>query len=317
MSKTKFFFITDVHGSDRVFRKFVNAGKFYKANVLILGGDITGKMIVPFIKQNDGSYRCKYSGQSMIMKSSEEIEKNRKDIRDSGFYPYLTDEKEFDELDSSPESVKQLFTKLMVQSVKDWLSLAEERLKGTGIKVFISPGNDDVLEIDNALDSSSFVINPEGKVVYIDDEHEMITLGYTNHTPWHSPREVDEDVLQSKIESMANQVKQMEKCIFNIHVPPIETSIDQARKLDANLKPMTSAGQMLMTSAGSVATRNGIEKYQPLLGVHGHIHESKGMVRIGRTLCFNPGSEYTEGVMRGLLCDVEGAKIKSYLLTSG
>ncbi len=317
MPKTRFFFITDVHGSDRVFRKFVNAGKFYKANVLILGGDITGKMIVPFIKQNDGSFKCQYSGQSISMKSNEEVEKIRRDIRDSGFYPYVTDEKEFNELDSSPESVKQLFTKLMVQSVKDWMSLAEDRLKGTGIKVFISPGNDDVLEIDRALDSSSYVINPEGKVVYIDDEHEMITLGYTNHTPWHSPREVDEDVLQSKIESMANQVKQMEKCIFNIHVPPIETVLDQAPKLDANLKPMTSAGQMLMTSAGSVATRNTIEKYQPLLGVHGHIHESKGMVRIGRTLCFNPGSEYTEGIMRGFLCDVEGVKVKSYLMTSG
>ncbi len=317
MVKTRFFFITDIHGSNLCFRKFLNSGKFYKASVLILGGDITGKMIVPVLSQSDGSYRCTYGGNSFQMKTREELDTVVKNISDSGFYPYMTEQKEFDELSQKPELVKELFSKLMVERVGDWMKLAEERLKGTGISCYISPGNDDVFEIDAALDASSYVINPEGRAVDIDGQHEMITLGYVNHTPWNSPREVDDDVLQSKIEAMAGKVKNMETALFNIHIPPIDTVLDQAPRLDKDFKPMTSAGQLLMVSAGSIATRRAIEKYQPLAGIHGHIHEAKGIVKIGKTVCFNPGSEYGEGIMRGLLVDLDSAKVKFYLLTSG
>jgi uncharacterized protein len=161
------------------------------------------------------------------------------------------------------------------------------------------------------------VINPEEKVVVVDGEHEMITLGYANHTPWNSPREVDEDVLQQKIDRMAVQVKDMRKTLFNLHVPPINTVIDQAPKLDANLKPVISGGSIVMISAGSTAVRSSIEKHQPLAGIHGHIHESRGVVKVGRTTCFNPGSEYNSGILKGLLLDIEKDQIKSYMLTSG
>jgi Icc-related predicted phosphoesterase len=317
MVRTRFFFVTDVHGSDRCFRKFLNAAKFYNANILILGGDITGKLIVPLVKQPDGSYDCNFAGNESHLKSQREVDEMLKTIHDSGFYPYLTEPKEMEELNSKPELVKQLFAKLMVEGIESWMKLAEERLKNSGVKCYISPGNDDILDIDKALNSSTYVINPEEKVVDINGEHEMITLGTVNHTPWHSPREVDEDVLLEKIESMAKNVKDMKKAIFNIHVPPIDTPIDQAPKLDETLKPVVSGGTVQMTSAGSTATRQSIEKYQPLIGIHGHIHESRGMVKVGKTLCFNPGSEYGSGILRGLLCDVEKDSIKSYLLTSG
>ena len=317
MGRTKFFFVTDVHGSDRAFRKFINAGKFYNVNVLILGGDITGKMIVLIVKQNDGTYKCRYGSNSLTMTSREEVDKASKNIRDAGYYPYLTEQKEFEELNADPELVKDLFTRVMVEGVSSWMRLAEERLRGTGIKCYISPGNDDAFEIDSVLDSSSYVINPEEKVVDIDGAHEMISLGYTNHTPWHSPREVDEDVLQGKIEAMADKLQRPETAIFNIHVPPIGTPIDEAPKIDENMKIVTSGGGIVMIPAGSVATRKAIEKYQPLVGIHGHIHEAMGTVEIGRTVCFNPGSEYGQGILHGLLCEVEGSKIKSYLMTSG
>ncbi len=142
-------------------------------------------------------------------------------------------------------------------------------------------------------------------------------LGYTNHTPWNSPKEVDEEVLELKIEAMASKLNNPANAIWNIHVPPINTPIDQAPKLDATLKPVFSGGHMTMISAGSAATRKTIEKYQPLIGIHGHIHESKGVVKIGRTMCFNPGSEYGAGILRGLICDLDDGKVKSYLLTSG
>jgi len=317
VAKTTIYFVTDVHGSDRCFRKFLNAGKFYQAQVLILGGDITGKMIIPIVKQGDGTWISPGFGQEMRMKSEKEVDDAVKSFRDSGAYAYLTEKKEYEELQANPEAVKKLFTKIMIDNISRWMDLAEERLKGTGIKCYVSPGNDDEFEIDNALNAAKYVINPEEKVVTIDDEHEMLTLGYANHTPWNSPREADEDVLEKKMEAMASQVSNMKKAIFNFHVPPINTILDQAPKLDETLKPVTSGGQLQMISAGSVATRKMIEKYQPLVGMHGHIHESKGAVKIGKTMCFNPGSEYGSGILKGLLCQIEGDKIKSHLLVSG
>ena len=197
------------------------------------------------------------------------------------------------------------------------MSLAEERLGKTDVKCYISPGNDDLFEVDEVLNSSSYVINPEEKVVSIDGEHEMITLGYTNHTPWHSPREVDEEELGRKIERLAAGVKDMRTAVFNIHVPPINTPIDRAPMVDENLKVVVKSGQVQLPSAGSAACRSAIEKHQPMLGIHGHIHESHGFVTIGRTICANPGSDYGEGVLRGFLSVIVGVRIKSHLMTSG
>lgn len=274
-------------------------------------------MIVPIIAQADGTHKCDYGGQETILKSQTEVGDVIKNIRDSGYYPYLTEPKEVEELSAKPELVHRLFIKLMKESLSDWLKLAEERLKGTGIRCYISPGNDDFFEIDETLNTSSYVVNPEEKVVDIDGGHEMITLGYTNHTPWNSPREVDEEVIQQKIEQMAGRVKEMKSTVFNLHVPPLNTLIDQAPKLNESFKPVISGGTLVMISAGSSAVRRCVEKYQPLIGMHGHIHESRGTVKIGKTMCFNPGSEYNSGILRGLLCDLERDSIKSYMLTSG
>ena len=317
MVKTKIFFVSDVHGSDRCFRKFVNAGKFYGASVLILGGDVTGKAIVPMVRVGDGTVRIREGNADRLLRSQPEIEGFKKSVSDAGNYPYVADSKEFAELEAKPELVVSLFKRLMIESLQSWITLADERLAGAGIKCYISPGNDDFFEIDEVLSSGKHVINPEGKVVEIDGQHEMITLGYTNRTPWNSPREVDEDDLQKKIDAMAGKVREMWGAIFNIHVPPVDTSIDQAPKLDKNLKPVVSGGDVVMASAGSAAVRGSIEKYQPLVGLHGHIHESRGMVRIGRTMCFNPGSEYASGILKGVLCELDDDAVRSYLLTSG
>jgi Icc-related predicted phosphoesterase len=315
--KTKLFFVSDVHGSDRCFRKFVNAGKFYGANVLILGGDMTGKAIVPMVRMTNGAVKVREGNTDRLLRSQSEMEELKKSVSDAGDYPYVADAKEFEELAAKPELVAGLFKRLTVESLRSWINLADERLAGTGIKCYISPGNDDFFEIDEVLNSGKHVINPEGKVVMVDARHEMITLGFTNRTPWNSPREVDEDVLQKKIDAMAERVREMPNAIFNIHVPPLGTPIDQAPKLDKDMKPVVSGGDMVFASAGSSAVRHSIEKYQPLIGLHGHIHESRGMVKIGRTMCFNPGSEYASGILRGVLCELDDDAVSSYLLTSG
>jgi len=317
MAKSRVYFISDVHGSNKCFRKFLNAASFYKADILILGGDITGKVITPIVEEGDGSFGCTYQGTELVLKNNNEVEEFRKKAADSGSYTTLVSQSEFKELEADSAKVTELFGRLMVERLREWISLAEERLGKTSVKCFISPGNDDISDLDPVLDSSSYVVNPEGRVVEIDGEHEMITLGYTNHTPWHSPREVDEDVLALKISGMADKVQNMKSAIFNIHVPPIDTPIDQAPRIDENLKIVVKAGSVEIISAGSSACRAAIMKYQPMIGLHGHIHESRGIVKLGRTMCANPGSEYSEGILRSLISDLEGDKIKSYLLASG
>lgn len=316
MTKTRIFFATDVHGSEKAFMKFVNAGKFYKADVLILGGDLTGKFIIPIVEQTDGSYLAHFLGSDIVAKTQEELQALEKNIRYNGYYPYRTNPKEKEELDADRAKVDKLFKRLMVEGLQRWIRIAEKRLRDTGIKVYITGGNDDPPDIEPVLRSSDYVINPEGAVVKIDDYHEMISTGYTNITPWKAPRDIPEEELAKKIEEMASQVKDMSNCIFNFHCPPYDSIIDAAPKLD-KLRPTVGADGLIMIPVGSTAVRSSIEKHQPLLGLHGHIHESKGVFRIGQTLCLNPGSEYSEGILRGAIINLNEKRVKNYLIVKG
>lgn len=317
MATTRIFFTTDLHGSDVCFKKFLNAGKFYKANVIIVGGDITGKMIIPVVDQGDGTFRSYYLGTEKILTSKEELTSFQKTIHSIGYYPHTVTSKEMEELKAKPERVDELFSQLMVDRVREWVRLADERLAGTGIKCFVQPGNDDRYDVDAILKTSKTIINPEGTVQWIDDHHEMISTGHTNQTPWQCPRDITEEALEKRIEAMVVQVKNMSNCIFCMHVPPYDTPLDLAPQLDQDLRPQISGGGLKMISVGSKAVRKAIEKYQPLLGVHGHIHESKGSTKIGRTLSLNPGSEYGEGILRGAIIDLTEKGMKDFLFTSG
>ena len=317
MANTRIFFTSDVHGSEVCFLKFLNAGKFYQANVLILGGDITGKMIVPLVDQGDGTSVADFLGTREVLKTPEDRQGLEKRIRNSGYYPYGTSLDEFEKLQADKHLVDELFSKVMAAGVKRWVGIAEERLKGTNIKCYISPGNDDRFDIDAVLRGSSAVIYPEEEVLMIDDHHEMITSGWCSTTPWNSPREVPEAELIKKFQPMIEKVQHMENAIFNIHNPPFETPLDLAPELDANLKPVIKGGAISMIHVGSPTVRDAIQKYQPLLGIHGHIHESRGFVKIGRTLCINPGSEYSEGILRGAIINLDQKGVKNYMLTQG
>jgi hypothetical protein len=317
MANTRIFFTSDVHGSDVCFLKFLNAAKFYQANVLILGGDITGKMIVPIVEQGDGSSVADFLGVREVVRNAEARQALEKKIHNSGYYPYATSLGEFEKLQADRKLVDDLFSKVMADGVKRWVGIAEQRLKGTGVKCFISPGNDDRFDIDEPLRSSSIITYPEDQVVYVDDHHEMITSGWASTTPWKSPREVPEAELIKKFQPMIDKVQNMEHAIFNIHNPPYETPIDLAPELDADLKPVIKGGAISMIHVGSVTVRQIIEKYKPMLGIHGHIHEARGFVKIGRTLCINPGSEYGEGILRGAIINLDQKGVKNYMLTQG
>jgi hypothetical protein len=314
---TKLFFATDLHGSEKCFLKFVNAAKFYKADTLIMGGDVTGKLLVPVVKQPNGKFLATYSGSKHTAGNDKDLEELQKEIRFAGYYPYVTDPETFKELQTDPAKVNALFVQVMLATLERWMRLAEERLKGTGVKVYMTGGNDDLPEIEEIIKKSDFVIDPEGKVVEIGGTYEMLSSGWSNPTPWKTPRECSEEQLWDRIEEMTSQVKDMKKCIFNLHVPPYASGLDTCPKLDETLKPVIGGGEIVMVPTGSTSVRKAIEKYQPLLALHGHIHEGKGFLKIGNTFCVNPGSEYGEGILRGALIELEGASIKNFLLTQG
>jgi Icc-related predicted phosphoesterase len=309
------YFTTDLHASERCYAKFLKAATFYKADAIVLGGDITGKMIIPIVEQGDGGFMANLHGNNMKVDSSG-VAKLEQDIWNTGYYPYRTNQAEAEVLQNDKSKTDRLFTQLMVAMVKRWVSLAEEKLRTTNTKVYISPGNDDHFEIDSALSSSDFVINPEERVVDVGG-YEMVTLGYTNRTPWNTAREVSEEELARKIEALTSQVHTMNRCIFNLHCPPVDTPLDVAMKLDSEWRPVQTGGEPEMIHVGSTAVRTAIEKHQPLIGLHGHIHEARSTCKIGETLCVNPGSEYGESILRGALIEFENQKIKYCLLTSG
>jgi len=295
----------------------LGAARFYEANVLVVGGDITGKEIIAVLEQADGSYSATIQGRPRQAANKEELEKLEQAISDLGSYPYRTNESEMETLSANKSKLDELFSQLMKGRLKRWIELAEKHLKNTNVKCYVCPGNDDKFEIDSVLGSSDCVVNPDGKVVPIDDAHEMISVGYANMTPWKCPRDVSEGELKEKIEALARQVKNLSNCIFNLHCPPFNTGIDTAPHLDENLKPVFKAGEVEMIPVGSTSIRDAIERHQPLLGLHGHIHESKGLFKIGRTLCLNPGSEYSEGMLRGALINLHEKGFKNYMLTTG
>jgi Icc-related predicted phosphoesterase len=319
---TRLYFATDVHGSERTYRKFINAGKFYEADVLVMGGDITGKMLIPIIDQGNGNYRATLQGVVEQITTQEELEKLEERLRTLGFYYKVMQEDEFKHLQDNETEVEKLFHEESRQRLSDWVDLAETRLGGTGIKLFVTGGNDDdpeVLQVIKKEQRDSFVAC-EGEAVMIDDTHPMISIGYSTYTPWDTPREVSDDELGVMIEEMITKVAEPGKSIFNFHDPPSNSTLDTCPKLDWDTDPPTpivEAGQIVMHGAGSKSVRYAIEKYQPLLGLHGHIHESQSVAKIGKTTCINPGSEYGEGVLRGCIVILSGGKIEGYQMTRG
>jgi len=326
----KIFYVADIHGSETCFRKFLNALKIYKVDAAVLMGDLSGKMINPIVRQPEGNYMCTYLGENRIAETERELEEMKKTIASSGNYYFITDPAEMEELKAEGKTIEgrideraakislsagridDLFRKLVVERFRSWMELADERLKGSGIEVFMAAGNDDLMEVDAVIDSAESIVNADLKKVMIKD-YEMITCSWSNPTPWDTEREYPEEVLEKKLDELAAQVTNTETAIFNLHVPPYDTQIDQAPKLSDKLVPSTDES----IPAGSKAVLNVLTRYQPLLGLHGHIHESRGIQKIGRTLCLNPGSEYSEGILRGVIVFLKKNKIKDYMFVSG
>jgi len=319
---TKLFFATDVHGSERTWRKFLNAGKFYGADVLVMGGDIIGKLAIPIIREKDGGFRATLQGTTQHYANEDELKSLLDRIGTLGFYSKSMDEDEFRTLQADPARVDALFHELARQRLESWIQLAQERLAGTGIRCYITGGNDDYSDVLAVLPrGGDGPVNAcEGDVIPFDASHTMASLGLSTPTPWHTPREVSEDELAQVIEKLVASVPETGKCIFNFHDPPNDSTLDTCPMLDWTTdppSPITQGGSIVLHGAGSRAVRQAIESHQPLVGLHGHIHESRGVIKIGKTLCVNPGSEYGEGILRGCLLNLQDGKVIGHQLTSG
>jgi Icc-related predicted phosphoesterase len=287
-----------------------------------MGGDITGKLLIPIIREKNNHYRATLQGSVHSMESDAELQQMLERIGMLGFYSKVMDEDEFQALQSDQGRIDALFHELARQRLSAWVELAETRLKGTGIRCFVTGGNDDepsVLEALHQPGAESFFAC-ENQVVQVDDDHTMISVGFSTPTPWKTPREVSEEELAEMIAGMAAHATDMTHCIFNLHDPPIDSTLDTCPQLDWTTDPPTpivKGGQIVMHGAGSKAVRQAIEKHQPMLGLHGHIHESMSVAKLGRTTCINPGSEYGEGILRGCLVTFSDGNVEGFQMTSG
>jgi len=319
---TRLFFATDVHGSDRTFRKFINSAKFYEADVLVMGGDILGKLAIPIIQEANGRYRATLQGRTETLEGEAGLKQLRSRLGTLGFYSKVMDEAEFHRIQAEPAAVEALFKELARQRLEAWVELAETRLAGSGVRCFVTGGNDDYSEVLEVLyrGDTQAIFGCEGKLVNLDEDHTLISVGYSTPTPWHTPREASDDQLGEMIEAAIRQSPDLSHCIFNFHDPPVDSSLDTCPMLDWSTDPPTQivkGGQVVLFGAGSQSVRRAIETHQPVLGLHGHIHESPGVINIGRTLCVNPGSEYGEGILRGVLVSLADGEVTGHQLTSG
>jgi Icc-related predicted phosphoesterase len=309
------FFATDLHGSEVCFRKFVAAAKFYGAQLLVLGGDVTGKLVVPIVRRPDG----RFVAQERLLDGERAVEELERRAAAAGQYTVRLSAEEHQRYQADPDAVQALFERLMCERLERWLRYANERLEGSEVRIVTAPGNDDPWVVDDVIreHGGERVLLAEGEIVEVAPGHELLSSGWTNVTPWNTPREYPEEAIRPHLDELCDKLERPETALLNLHVPPYDSRLDTAPLLGQDLKVRTSMGAQVTAPVGSTAVRAVLEERQPLLSLHGHIHESGGAVRIGRTLAINAGSEYGEGVLRGVLVTVGGGKVLRHQATTG
>jgi len=311
----KIFFASDIHGSEVCWKKFLNAAAFYSADLVIIGGDVTGKIMVPVVAHT-GYWQVELSGEAYRLESEQEVKAIEQEIRNRGYYPTRVTPDELSSLSEKDGSIDARFTHEMVSTLDRWMDMADTKLRGGEIQCIVNGGNDDTFEIDAVVEASPCVTFAEGKVIDIDG-FSLASMGYTNPTPWDTFREAPEADLTRRIDDVISQIPDMGRAIFNFHAPPYGSGLDEAPALDATMRPMH--GGVVMRPVGSTAVRDAIMANQPMLSIHGHIHEGRGVAKMGRTLAINPGSVYSDGVLQGAIIDinVKKSKVAKYILVNG
>ena len=308
------YYASDIHGSEALWRKFLNAAGVYKANVIIMGGDVTGKAVIP-LAETDGGFQVELFGKREQLDDEAAVGQAEQRIRANGMYPHRMAPEEIARVSGlSVEEREDWFAEVMLQTFDRWMELAEARLANTDVRCFLMPGNDDPAGVDTSIEKATRVEACDDRIVEF-DSHQMISLGYSNRTPFDSPRELDEDELYRRVDTLAAQIDDHARSIFNLHVPPYDSTLDTAAELDDDLSVVMSGSEPKLIPVGSTAVRELIERYQPMLSLHGHVHESAGATRIGRTLAINPGSDYHTGRIAGCLITLKDDRARHQFVT--
>lgn len=311
------FFASDLHGSNVCFKKFVNSAQFYGADVLVLGGDLTGKAVIPIAEQTDGTFLTFQHGDAMKLASKAELDEFIKRQGNMGFYPTVMSEAEYQAMKADPEAQAALFKNLVLERIREWADIAAQKLKGTDIPLIAIPGNDDFHEIDDILTKAPHFGFHEMQVCEFKGGYQMLFCGGSTPTPWDTEREYSEEQYVARFAELIPQVTDMSRCIFNVHVPPFGTTLDACPKLDQNLQVVYEMGMPAQMHAGCRTLVDVIKAHQPLLGLHGHIHEGRAQINIGKTICINPGSVYPEGILQGAMIILRDGQVRTATLTQG
>ncbi len=318
VSRFRIYFVSDLHGSEICFRKFLNSVPIYRPDLLIYGGDIMGKLLQPIFRRDDRTCRWYPSADRFEDFPKEALPQVERRIADQGRYSLLTTREEWEERLKHPAELEAFCREIGKERVRAWLRLVAERLLPKNLPLVMNVGNDDtdgVLEILRR-DAPANVLVPEGQMVRA-GPYEIYGCGYANMTPWHCPRDLEEADLQKVLDRTAGQIDSPRRTILDIHAPPINTSLDLAPDLDANLKPRTVSGQRLLTHVGSSSVRQLIESVRPVVGLHGHIHESMAVDDLQGTPVYNPGSVYFSGVLQGLILTLDDGRVVDHLFVTG
>ena len=313
----KIFFVTDLHGSEICWKKFLNAGPFYGADVVILGGDVTGKAMVPIVQRANGTWEASLQDHRDTLESEDAIVEFEKRVMNRGYYPIRVSDQEYVAMQEDEDLVDKRFKEVMLEGTERWIAMAEDKLAGSGIRVIACPANDDMFEIDDLLTGARVVETGDEEHPIQLGDFTMVSMGWTNPTPWHTFREAEEPDLAVRIERALTAATDPQTTIFNFHAPPYGSKLDNAPALNADLT-YVSGGQAIRP-VGSTSVYESIKRYQPKLSLHGHIHESKGAARIGKTLALNPGSSYEEGILQAAVVSIDEKKrkVKNYQLVNG
>ena len=318
--RLKLFFATDLHASHVCFEKFLTGARVYGADLLVLGGDLTGKSVIPLVRNGSG-YREGLGDDARLLETDSELREYEAHVADLGSYSVRVERDEAEALAADHDELTRTLAREAAARVARWAELAEERLRPSGVRCYVTGGNDDPAEVLDALSAAAgdSLELCDGRAVRISDETELVSVGFSNPTPWHTPREVPEPRLRELIEAAVAEADDPRNALFNIHPPPLDTGLGRCPELDTSTdppSPVRVSGELVYTDAGSSAVRESVLEHQPLAGLHGHIHESRAAAELGDTVVINPGSTSREGVLRGVLVTLNGRRV-SYQFTSG
>ncbi|HEX2088820.1 MAG TPA: metallophosphoesterase [Actinomycetota bacterium] len=313
-NRRRLLFVTDLHGSDLTFRKLLKALEVWRPDAVIAGGDVAGKAMVPVVDLGD-KFRLKWMGQVHEF-ASRELSTFLEKVGQVGFYWHIAPVEEIEAMRDDPVRTNRIFEEVIARRWSAWLERLEDRCRQLRVPAYVMAGNDDPWSLDAVtLVQREWVTPADGAVVPVLDHWMLVSCGLGNPTPWQCPRDVSESELADKLRSITEGLKDFSNVIANIHPPPFDSTLDLAPKLDTSVSPPRPVPGEI-APVGSTAVRDFLADAQPLLSLHGHIHESRAAVRLGRTWAVNPGSEYAEGVLRAALVTVEPSRVVSHQLVA-